>query len=77
MRISERAVAMQEKTVANTKLKLKYGKTTIFEVNTLENELLSQKIALISTKISYLNAITTLYQTLGTTLKQWRVHLRY
>lgn len=77
LNISERAVMMQEKTVENTKLKLKYGKTTIFEVNTLENELLSQKIALIATKISYLNAVTTLYQTLGLTLKQWHVHLRY
>ncbi|EKD91771.1 MAG: hypothetical protein ACD_29C00387G0002, partial [uncultured bacterium] len=75
--VAEKALQMQEKTLQNAKLKMKYGRSSMFEVNTLETSLLTQQVNLISTKISYLNAITSLYQTMGLTLEKWHIKLRY
>lgn len=75
--IAERGIQLQNQTLKNAKLKLKYGKTSVFEVNTLETSLLSQRVALIATKIAYLNQVTSLYQTLGVTLNKWHIKLRY
>lgn len=75
--VAEKALQMQEKTLQNAKLKMKYGRSSMFEVNTLETNLLTQQVNLISTKISYLNAITSLYQTMGLTLEKWHIKLRY
>ena len=75
--ISELGVHLQKKTLDNAKLKYQYGKSTVFEINTLTNDLLAQQIALISTDIGYLNDVTTLYATLGTTLDQYKIKLIY
>lgn len=75
--ISREGLRLQEITLQNTKLKLKYGRAPVFEVNQLENQLLSARTDLISTEIDYLNGITQLYQTLGLTLDQWNIKLRY
>ncbi|OGT43488.1 MAG: hypothetical protein A3F13_00085 [Gammaproteobacteria bacterium RIFCSPHIGHO2_12_FULL_40_19] len=75
--ISELGVKLQEKTLENAELKLKYGKSSVFEVNNLTTGLLSQKVALINTKIAYLNQVTALSQTLGITLHEWHIKLRY
>ncbi len=77
IKVSELAIQLQEQTLKNAKLKLKYGKSTVFEVNTLLDQLVSQQIALIGTDISYLNAVTTLRQTLASTLDHWHIKLRY
>lgn len=77
IQISNKQVAMQEQALFDSKLQLKYGQTTVFEVNTYENTLLSQKVALISENIDYLSDVTTLYQTLGLTLDRWGIKLRY
>ena len=68
---------MQEKSLQNARLQLKYGQSSVFEVNSLENQLLTQKISLIGYDIGYLNAVSTLYQTLGLTLDRRHIKLRY
>ncbi|MCX7120677.1 MAG: TolC family protein [Gammaproteobacteria bacterium] len=77
IKISEESVKLQEQTVKNAKLQLKFGKIPAFQLTTLEQDLLSAQVSLISTKIGYLNDITTLYQTLGVTLDKWHIKLRY
>lgn len=77
VKISQLGIQLETKTLNNTKLKLKYGKTTVFEENTIENNLLSEQVSLVSTEISYLNDVTTLYTTLGTTLDEWKIKLLY
>lgn len=57
--------------------KLAYGKTSVFEVNTLQSTLISAQVAYISNQISYLNAITQFQQNLGITLDVWEIHLIY
>ncbi len=75
--IAKKAVSMQAQNLRNAELKLKYGKTTVFEVNGIRDILLQQEINLVATKIAYLNGITQLYQTLGITLDEWDIKLRY
>ena len=77
IKIAELELKLQQKTLQNGKLKLKYGKTTVFEVNSLINQLVSQEVALIGLKISYLNAVTSLDNKLGITLDKWSIKLRY
>ncbi len=77
IQIAQFAEMLQEKSLHNAKLKLKYGRTSMFEVTQLQSQLLSQQDSLISTEISYLNAITALYQTLGMTLYNWHIRLQY
>lgn len=77
IQVATKALNLQIKTLENAKLKKKYGRSSVFEINELETTLLQQQVSLISTKISYLNAILTLDQTLGITLEQWHVKLVY
>ena len=77
IQLSASGEQLQKKTLSNAQLRLKYGKATVFEVNTLENNLLSARVDLISANINYLNDISTLYSTMGMTLDQWHIKLRY
>ena len=75
--VAKVALAMQVKTLNNTKLQLKYGKTTVFQETTLETNVLQQQTAYVATEISYLNAVTALNQTMALTLDNRHVKLRY
>lgn len=75
--IAKEQVAGQQQTVDDAKLRLKYGQSSVFEVNTEEQELLSSKVGLITAKIGYLTDIETLNSTLGITLERWHIKLRY
>ena len=75
--VAMEALKLQAQTVADAQIKLKYGQTTVFEVNQLQDQMLSQETSLVGDKIQLLNAITTFNQTLGTTLEKWNITLRY
>ena len=77
IQVAINGVALQEKTLVNAQLKLKYGRSTVFEVDQLQDQLLQQQTSLIGDKIQFLNQITALSQTLGTTLSDWGITLRY
>ncbi|MDP1574170.1 MAG: TolC family protein [Coxiellaceae bacterium] len=75
--VAKVALDMQVKTLNNTKLQLKYGKSSVFEETTLETNVLQQQTSYVATEISYLNAVTALNQTLALTLDNRHVKLRY
>lgn len=75
--VAQQALNLQIKTLENAKLKLEYGQSSVFEVNTLQTDLLTQQNSFVSTEIAYLDAITALYQTMGITLEKWNIKLRY
>lgn len=77
VKISKMQVGLQQQTVNDTQIRIKYGKSTMFELTTEQTNLLSQQTSLISTEIGLLNDITTLNQTLGKTLDVWGVRLKY
>lgn len=75
--LAKEQVRLQQLTVNNTRLKLKYGKTTVFELNTEQQSLISNQNNLLSAEITFQNDLTTLYSFLGLTLDRWRIKLRY
>ncbi|PNT89855.1 TolC family protein [Coxiella burnetii] len=77
IKVAEHGVELQRRTLENAQLKLRFGKTTVFEVNQLQDQLLEQETDLVAQRIEFLNAITDLDNTLGITLDKWGITLRY
>ena len=77
VKVSRDSVNLQEQSLRDEKIKEKYGKVTVFEVNSIQDTLVSDQSGLVSTEISYLNLITDLQSTFGTTLDKWNIKLRY
>ncbi|MCB1826847.1 MAG: TolC family protein [Coxiellaceae bacterium] len=77
IQVSKTAVTLQAQTLKAAKLKLNYGRSTVFEVTQDQDQLLSQQTALVSTEITYLNDITALHKIWGDTLDVWSIQLRY
>ncbi|MDF1655642.1 MAG: TolC family protein [Coxiellaceae bacterium] len=77
VKISVEQVALQQRTVHDTELKVKYGKSAMFELTTQQNTLLTNQTSLVSARVTLLNLITDLHTTLATTLDDWGIKLRY
>ncbi len=77
IKIGQEQVAMQLQVVKNTNLLLHYGRTTMFEYLQQRNTLLTDAQSLVSDQTSYINAVATLDNTMGTTLDRWNIKLRY
>ena len=77
IKLAQEQVKLQLLTVNNTRLKLKYGQSTVFELNTEQQNLINAQTSLISAEITFENNLTSLYAFLGLTLDRWRIKLRY
>jgi outer membrane protein TolC len=77
IKISESAVAMSQNAYEVEKKKQEIGRSSTLDVATSLTNLIQAQTNLISNKISYINAQTQLYSTLGTTLDVWRIKVRY
>lgn len=77
IKVAKNSIRLQKQSLEDSRLKLKYGQASAFEVSTLQNNLLQSQTSLIGTEVAYLNGISQLFQTLGTTLCQWNIKLRY
>jgi outer membrane protein TolC len=75
LEVSRRARELALKAVDIEKEKLKVGRSSNFQVRSLETDLRSAEDQQLSAMIGYLNALTTLDLQLGTTLKTWRIDL--
>lgn len=77
-RVKVAAVARElaERKLDIEKGKLQVGRTTNFAIITFQNDLVNARLNEISAQISYLNALTVLEQTLGTTLRVWGIQLQ-
>lgn len=71
------AVKLLSMSLRAEEIKLKYGKSTMFNVTQLQNQVLSQQIDLINQQITYLLNITSFEQLLGETLERWNIKLLY
>lgn len=74
---AERQVAYQRATMEAAKIRYRYGRATAFELNQLQDQLLSQEIALVATRVALLMQATTLDQWLGRSLSVWQIELQY
>ncbi|WP_162652997.1 TolC family protein [Lentilitoribacter sp. Alg239-R112] len=74
--IAEKALKLAELVVDIEKSKLKAGRSSTFQVRTLEDTLRESEIQLLRAQVGYFNALTRLDLQLGTTLDTWRIDLR-
>ncbi len=77
IQIAQEQVKLQQQTVNNIRLKIKYGQSTVFELNTEQQNLIQYQNSLVQDQISYMNDLTNLYQKLGITLDIRHIKLRY
>ena len=71
--LSAEALDLSRKQLSNEQTKLKYGRSSNFQVVTYQLDLAGAENTLLSAKVNYLNSLVALDQTLGTTLNTWRI----
>lgn len=75
--LAQKQVRLAEKSYALEKKKLEAGISSALDVNNTQNQLIQAQSGLIGAKIAYLNQLSALQRTLGTTLDYWQIKLRY
>jgi outer membrane protein TolC len=73
---ARRAQELAQRAVEIEKEKLKAGRSSTFQVRSLESDLRSADEQKLTAIITYLNSLTTLDLQLGTTLKTWHITLK-
>ena len=74
--IAEKSRDLASRAIDIEKKKLNAGRSTTFQVRSLEDSLRSAENQLLAARIGYLNALTRLDLQLGTTLDTWRIALK-
>ncbi|MDI1351759.1 MAG: TolC family protein [bacterium] len=75
--LAQKQVQLAEQSYALEKKKQQAGISSALDVNNTQNQLIQAQSGLIGAKIAYLNQLSALQRTLGTTLKYWNIQLRY
>lgn len=75
IRLATLSRTLSEKKVEIETEKLKVGRSTNFQLVSYQNDLVNAQNSELGAINDYLNALTSLYQTLGLTLDHWRVSL--
>jgi outer membrane protein TolC len=75
LELARRSRALAEQSLEVEMIKLRNGRTTNFQVLSIENDLRGAETAELGAVIAYLNALATLDQQLGTTLDTWSISL--
>lgn len=75
MELSEQARQLAKQQYQIAQEELEYGRTTNFEVISLDNAFQESKVQKLDAQINYLNAVTALDLALGTTLKTWNIDI--
>jgi outer membrane protein TolC len=72
---AQKAMQLSKQNLDNAQEKLKLGKSSISEIVNFQKYLLLTRSAELTAIINYLNALTVLDQTLGSTLDTWQVRI--
>lgn len=75
--LAKKQVQLAQQSYALEKKKQQAGIATALDVNNTQNQLIQAQSGLIGAKIAYLNQLSVLQRTLGTTLDYWQIKLRY
>jgi outer membrane protein TolC len=75
--LANRQVALAEQSYALEKKKQQAGIASALDVSNTQNQLIQAQMGLINAKIAYLNQLSALQRTIGTTLLHWKIKLRY
>jgi outer membrane protein TolC len=71
--LAKRSLALSKRQLALEQEKQRAGKSTHFQILAYQDDLVKAENASVAAQITYLNALTSLDQTLGTTLQHWGV----
>ncbi|MDR6818772.1 outer membrane protein TolC [Neorhizobium sp. 2083] len=74
--VADRSRELAARAIEIEKVKLNAGRSTTFQVRSLEDSLRSAENQLLAARIGYLNALTRLDLQLGTTLDTWQISLK-
>ncbi|PPJ49028.1 hypothetical protein C0075_00075 [Rhizobium sp. KAs_5_22] len=74
--VAERSHDLATRAIDIEKVKLNAGRSTTFQVRSLEDSLRAAENQLLAARLGYLNALTRLDLQLGTTLDTWRIALK-
>lgn len=77
IKLSEKAINLRRKDQEFLNAKLSYGLTTVFEVNTRQQELSQALNQLANDRIRYVNSLTVLYANMGILLDVWEISINY
>ena len=75
METARRARDLAERALELEQEKLQAGRTSNFEILSLQAGLRTADIQALAAEIAYLNALTALDQQIGSTLETWRITL--
>jgi len=75
--LAEKQVLLAQQSYDLEKKKLLAGISTVLDVTNTQNQLILAQSGLINAKVSYLNQLSLLERSLGSTLEVWKIHLRY
>lgn len=75
--LAQKQVKLAEQSYALEKKKQQAGISSALDVNNTQNQLIQAQSGLIGAKIAYLNQLSALQRTLGTSLEYWNIKLRY
>lgn len=75
--LAQKQVKLAEQSYALEKKKQQAGISSALDVNNTQNQLIQAQSGLIGAKVAYLNQLSALQRTLGTTLEYWQIKLRY
>lgn len=73
--LARRSRELKQKQLTVEREKLNLGRSTNFQVVQFQNDLVNAQNAELSSIVSYLNALTALDETLGTTLETWQIEI--
>ncbi|MCB2191306.1 MAG: TolC family protein [Deltaproteobacteria bacterium] len=74
--LSREALKLSRLQLENEQEKLKYGRSSNFQVVSYQLDLANAENTLLTAEVDYLNSLVALDQTLGTTLNTWRIDFK-
>lgn len=75
--LNEANLKLKRKVYENTYMQWSYGKRSYFDVVIAQNDLNTSELSDVNARFAYATALASFYQTLGTTLDQWGVKIKY
>ena len=76
VKLAKMARELSEQKLKIERKKLNVGKTTNFQIVSFENDLVTAQNSELDAIIGYSNSLSSLDQTLGTTLRTWKIEVR-
>ncbi len=75
--LAEKALKLQQKNNRNAEIQNRAGLMSLFDLLQIQVQLRGAQQKLLNTQIGYINQLVELNKTIGTTLDNWGIKIRY